>query len=331
LYTYHSLILAYVAIQLPLAVFIRHNLEQRPIILNLPRKFKISFSGCHKACARPWLNDLGFIAQDDGLFTVIGAGSLGFKPSLGIELYKDLPADDVLPVCIAAIEFFEQFGDRGNRRRARFRHIRERFGDRGFRKELDARFNRLRKEESWPDFLPARGNNKDLKLLYRLQLPNGNINPEEAIELADFAESKGIVMRINLEHGLEFYGTEIIQLPNSLVAFVNNPPIVACPGRLTCPRGLADCWATAEDIRRALTGWHLEGVRINISGCPNNCAHSVVADIGLVGLLRRENGRKKKCYRLFTGGGNGRNNKLAKQSCIVDARDVVNAIKNLLK
>lgn len=315
---------------LPLAQLVNQHLQQKPVIFNLPRKFKISFSGCVHGCAKPWLNDLGFIAKQNGLFTVIGAGSLGAKPALGIQLYKDLPAKDVLPLCVAALEFFEEHGDHKNRRRARFRHVREKLGDQPFQKELNMRFSRLKTKQSWPDISPARSE-KNVKLLCRLQLPNGNINPEDAIELADIAEHKGAILRINLEHGLELYGTEPVQLPDKFAALAANPIIIACPGSATCPGGLCDCWATADSIRQALANQNRQDVRINISGCPNNCAHSAVSDIGLVGLKRKQDGKQIECYRLFTGGGNGRNNKLAEQSEIIPAQSAPDTIKHLLK
>jgi len=56
---------------LPMARFVQSYLEQQPVIFNLGRKFKISFSGCEQACARPWVSDLGFIAKANGLFTVM--------------------------------------------------------------------------------------------------------------------------------------------------------------------------------------------------------------------------------------------------------------------
>lgn len=315
---------------IPLAQLVRQHLEQQPVIFNLPRKFKISFSGCQRACAKPWLNDLGFIAQRDGLFTVIGAGSLGPKPTLGIQLYEDLAAKDVLPLSVAAIEFFEQYGDRKNRRRARFRHVKEKLGNHAFQTELDGRFGRLKARQSWPEVLPASGN-KNIKLLYRLQLPNGNINPKEAIELANIAEPRGAVVRINLEHGLELYGTESIPLTENLAALATNPTIVACPGTSVCPKALVNCWSTADEIRQALANQHPPEVGINISGCPNNCAHSTVADIGLVGMQRKQKGKPTECYCLFTGGGNGQNDKSAEQSDIVCAKDVPATLKRLLK
>lgn len=315
---------------LPLAQLVWQHLKQQRIILNLPRKFKISFSGCRKACAKPWLSDLGFIAQRDGLLSVIGAGSLGPRPSPGIKLYDDLPAKHVLPLCVAALEFFEQHGDRKNRHRARFRHIREKFGDQSFKAELDARFDRLKVQKAWPDISPAPSRNRNMKLLSRLQLPNGNISPQTAIELADAAEPHGAILRINIEHGLELYSTEEIQLPGSLVGLVNNPIIIACPGSTTCPGGLVNCWATADKIRNTFTNGNTRQLRICISGCPNNCALSAVADIGLVGITRKENGKPSPNYRLFTGGGNGENEKLAVQSSIISVSEICDSIKSFI-
>ncbi len=299
-------------------------------ILNLPRKFKISFSDCSMACAKPWLNDLGFIAQRNGLFRVIGAGSLGPKPALGIELYKNLSAKDVAPLCVAAIELFEQYGDRENRRRARFRHVRERLGESAFRAELDKWFGNTKARRSWPD-ISTTATNKNIKLLWRLQLPKGNIKAEDAVLLADAAEPKGAELRINLEHGLELYGKKTIGLPKTLAAFENNPVVIACPGSTSCPRAVVNTKVTAESIRKALRDCYHPDVRVNISGCPNNCAQSSVSGIGLVGLLRKQNGKATQCYRLFTGGGNGKNDKLAEETGILNVQDVPIAVKELVK
>lgn len=315
---------------LPLARLVQAHLEQQPTIFNMGRKFKISFSGCEKACARPWVSDLGFVAQPDGLFTVIGAGSLGAKPALGIRFYEDLPAGDILPLCVAALEFFEQSGERKNRSRARFRHVRENFGDQAFLAELGNRFKEVKARQAWPDIVPAPADGRS-KLLHRLQLPNGNISPRQALDLADTAEPKRATLRINLEHGIELYGTEEVELPENLTHLANNPIIIACPGSTTCPRGLANCWATADRIRKKFTKRQIKQLQICISGCPNNCAQSAVADIGLVGIKRTENGKLSTHYRVFTGGGNGKNEKLAEPSSVISARDVCETIESLLK
>jgi sulfite reductase beta subunit-like hemoprotein len=313
-----------------LARFVDQHLSSMSNILDLPRKFKISFSCCSTACAKPWLNDLGFIAQRNGTFTVIGAGSLGAKPAPGIELYKDLAAKDVIPLCVAAIEFFEQYGDRENRRRARFRHVRERLGEPAFRAELDKWFRKVKARSSWPEVYTTY-TKKNIKLLWRLQLPNGDIKAEEAILLADAAEPKGAELRINLEHGLELYGKKTVELPKTLSAFENNPVVIACPGSRTCPRAVANTRPIADSIRKALEDLYHPDLRVNISGCPNNCAQSSVSGIGLVGVLRKQNGKPAQCYRLFTGGGNGRNDKLAGETGILNVQDIPSTIKELVK
>jgi len=250
----------------------------------------------------------------------------------GYMLTRDacgLTVGEALPLCVAAIEFFEERGERKNRRRARLRHIREKVGDESFRRELEVRFVRVKKRQNWPVVLPVRGDSKK-KLLCRLQLRNGNISPEEAIALAEAGEAQGAILRINLEHGLELYGTETIELGEDLSALCGNAIIIACPGSTTCPQALCDCWATADSIRGALEGMELGQLRINISGCPNNCAHSSMADIGLVGLMRKEKAESVACYRLFRDGGNGRSDKLAEQQGIMRAADAAETIKRLL-
>jgi sulfite reductase (ferredoxin) len=298
-------------------------------VFDLPRKFKISFSGCLSACAKPWVNDLGFVLQRDRHFTVIGAGSLGSKPVLGIELHRDLATRDVAPLCIAALEFFEQTGDRQNRHRARLRHVREKLGDERFKTELGAVFERVRTSQAWPDIALA-APNRNIRLLWRLQLPNGNITADEAVQLADAAESHGAELRINLEHGLELYGAQTFPLPDNLAALENLPVITACPGSSSCARAITDTWSVAKAIRERLAHIHRPDLRICISGCPNSCAHSAVADIGLIGLRRNRDGRSTECYRVFTRGHNGTDNRQAIADDVFFAEDVPAGIERLL-
>ena len=296
---------------------------------NLPRKFKISFSGCPLACAKPWLSDLGFVAQQNGKFTVIGAGSLGPKPALGISLYTDLDAKHILPLCIAALRFFEQSGDRENRRLARFRHVREKLGDDVFKAQLDEKFNQIRCAEDWPD-VPLIAPNRNAKPLWRLQLPNGNINPEEAIQLADAAEPQGAELRINLEHALELYGPQTFTLQDNLAALENLPIIIACPGLSSCARAITDTWGVADAIRQRIAHIKRPGRRICISGCPNSCAHSAAADIGLIGMRRSRDGQSAECFRILTGGHNAIDDRSATAGEIVFAEDIPATIERLL-
>lgn len=312
---------------LAVAEFLHKTLMSRTF--DLPRKFKISFSGCLSACAKPWVNDLGFVLQRDGFFTVICAGSLGPKPHLGIELRRDLAVRDVAPLCIAALEFFEQTGDRQNRLRARLRHVREKLGNEQFKAEFSAVFERVRISQTWPDIALATPN-RNIRLLWRLQLPNGNITPDEAIQLADAAEPQNAELRINLEHGLELYGPQTFPLPDNLAALESLPVIIACPGSSSCARAITNTWSVADAIRQRIAHIQQPNLRICISGCPNSCAHSAVADIGLIGLRRNRDGRSDECFRLLTGGHNGIDNHQAVADDVLFAEDVPAAIERVL-
>ena len=315
---------------LPMAMLVHQFIEQLPVIFRLPRKFKISFSGCLKACSKPWLNDLAFIAQPDGLFTVIGAGSLGPRPALGIELYRDVPADKILPLCIAAVEFFEQHADRLNRHRARWRHVRERIGDEAFKAELDRRWQQVKTTRSWSCISLTRGQG-DLKKQCRLQLPDGNITPEQVLSLTNAAEASGATARIDLEHRIILYGPKPVQIPNEMVPMTIAPTIIACPGNTTCTRGLVNCQATAAKLRDAFGDRDFSGIRINISGCSNNCAQSATAQIGLVGRIRMSRSKSVPHYQILYRGGNGRNDTLAESREVIPADEILCAIRGLLQ
>lgn len=296
---------------------------------DLPRKFKIGFSGCARACAKPWVSDLGFVAQPNGRFAALGAGSLGPRPGAGILLYEDLAPQDILPLCLAALEFFRDCGARENRSQARWRHLREKVGDEPFQAQLDARFTRLRGSGDWPE-VPQSSHQCDLTILWRLQLPNGNISLDDAATLGETAEAQGAQLRINLEHGLELFGTHPCALPDQLAALADLPILIACPGSSSCSQALVDTWAVADAIRQSLAGIPRPNLRICLSGCPNGCAHSAVADMGLIGMRRRHGGSSAECFRLLTGGHNATDDHQATGGEVLFAAEVPAAVERLL-
>ena len=313
-----------------LAELIGDFLQSQPVAGNLPRKFKVSLSCCKDSCAKPYISDIGFVAQDDGRLTVTVAGSLGARPGLAIEFLRDLDASDALPLCNAALDMFAEHGDRENRRKARFRHIRERFGDEKFVAELVERFELKKAERSWSDVV-LKKNTEGTPLIARIQLIGGDISADEAIALVDSAQPAGAILRIDLCHGLELYGDTEFDLPEGLDKLKNKPKVIACPGLRTCPNGLADCKSTAAAILDKLTDGLGKDVTINISGCPNNCVHSAIADIGLVGAVRTIGSERVACYQILTGGGNGTNNVLATKQKVVTAQEVPTVIEEMLK
>jgi sulfite reductase beta subunit-like hemoprotein len=100
---------------------------------NLPRKFKISFSGCASDCMAGGIHDLGFTARIvDGKrgFRVVAGGGLGPLPSEAQVLDEFLPVERLVNRCEAVIRVFGKYGNRKNKHKARLKFIiRERTWD----------------------------------------------------------------------------------------------------------------------------------------------------------------------------------------------------------
>ncbi len=102
-----------------------------PLSYQLPRKYKIAFSGCGKDCAAATVNDLGFISKiRDGVegFTVYVGGGMGANSRVGMLLEEFIPATQACRVAEAVKRVFDKNGNRKNRHRARIRFLLEEIG-----------------------------------------------------------------------------------------------------------------------------------------------------------------------------------------------------------
>lgn len=294
----------------PLAEEIGRRLEALPFIRSLPRKFKISLSGCPKSCAKPWINDVGFYADGEGRFRAVVAGSLGARPGTGLLLEPSFNPTEALALTLAAVKLFNEEGDRQNRTRARLRHVRERLGDEVFRGRL-LNLYRSELEDTALPRLSCRRVESHFRMQFNVPLPLGDIEPADLSALADGLESAGGLVRIGFEHNLLIWGDRPVELSTALHDAAGGPRIAACPGVTWCSRGIADTRAAAAALRAALPRG--DALTICLSGCPNNCAQSAVADIGLIGRQRTVGEVKVDCFRLLAGGGKGQGPALGRE------------------
>jgi len=115
----------------PHVVGLTEYLLPDPLSYQLPRKYKIAFSGCGADCAGATINDLGFIARErDGVrgFAVYVGGGMGAESRVGQLLEEFVPADHVPAVSQAVKQVFDKHGNRKNRHRARIRFLVEDLG-----------------------------------------------------------------------------------------------------------------------------------------------------------------------------------------------------------
>jgi sulfite reductase (NADPH) hemoprotein beta-component len=151
-----------------------------------------------------------------------------------------------------------------------------------------------------------------------LTFPNGDLTPGAADALAYLADLPGLSVRIGNDHRVFIVATRG-KTPDELLA--NNPSLwtmarpqpsaVACPGTRWCGRALADTNNVAGRIRAALADTDSGRLTIAVSGCPNGCAASAVADIGIIGGRSSTDGQAFEKYAIMIRGGRGSTDALA--------------------
>ena len=105
-------------------------LLRNPMNQNLPRKFKISFSGCSDHCGLPPIHDIGAVAVVRGEngtsrrgFRLYVGGGLGPSPQVAQLLEDFTPAEELLVSIAAIIRVFDRLGNRDNKNLARLKFV----------------------------------------------------------------------------------------------------------------------------------------------------------------------------------------------------------------
>jgi sulfite reductase beta subunit-like hemoprotein len=116
----------------PYALGVSRYLLRHPDFHDLPRKFKIAFSGCENDgdCAVAGIHDVGLIAQVRGEngaarrgFKVLVGGGLGSLPTEAAVLSEFLPEEELLPAIEAILRVFTDTGNRKNKFKARLKFV----------------------------------------------------------------------------------------------------------------------------------------------------------------------------------------------------------------
>jgi len=115
----------------PLAQGIARELSGNSDFYNLPRKFKITATGCRSWCSYPEINDVALTATErvrngrsEPGFSLRVGGGLSADPHLGIRLNVFVPLERAIDVVRGVAELFrEQSTLRESRERARLKHL----------------------------------------------------------------------------------------------------------------------------------------------------------------------------------------------------------------
>ncbi len=281
---------------------------------NLPRKYKIVFSGCATDCAFASVADLGFFAHNkDGTkgFAVYAAGGLGSNPGVAVKIEDFIETSEIFEVAEAIKRLFDKHGDRTNRHKARLRYVLSRVGAEEF-----IRLYKQQRKTLTAEGLPCEAPGiRDIAADYpapngsvtvRLWLKDGDIPADDLARVGRIAAKygQGLVRTTQLQDihitGIAAYDADRVndELKGlSIDVFGDGgPKIVACTGAATCKLGLCLSRGLSDAISSKLGGTEDADTVVRISGCPNSCANHYIADIGFQGRARRIGGRLMPFY-----------------------------------
>lgn len=330
--------------------FLRHPLTQ-----HLPRKFKISFSGCEQDCAMGLMHDVGVVAtrrdQQVG-FKILAGGGLGHKPREAVVVRDFVPESDLLPAIEAAIALHNRYSDRKRRAKARLKFLVDRFGRDGFVARYDEEYARTKvayadrpsPRAPWQQPLSSQpvsagaprqtlGQKQPGLFIVPIALPRGDITVDQLNGLAALLERHpNIGIRSTVDQNLILTHVSEAQRQDTereLAALGLRQPVagddvVTCPGTTTCRLGITASKLVAEKLH----GGPLD-LRIRVSGCHNSCGQHHVADIGIHGEGKRIHGKLIPCYVLHLGGDGKAGGTIARKGPVVPAMRIVPAIERL--
>ena len=337
-------------------------LNASPEFYNLPRKYKVSISGCRAWCTYPEINDLGLTAVRDGESGRVGyavrvGGGLSTRPHLGLRLDAFVQPDQVLAVVKGVSEIFRDSDVlRQSRERARlkFLFLDHAWTPQRFLGELEARLG-FRLAPAVPEALPDEAYRDhvgihpqwEAELVYAgLPILRGRLTAEEMRSLAGLAERFGtgelrtttmqnlVIVNVPRAHAGEL-GRAVELAGFRLDASPFRRGTVACTGSEFCKLALTETKGFArwlvEEMEAKLPGFQ-EDVRINVTGCPNSCGQHWIADIGIEGKKIKIDGRLEDAYYFCVGGAVGKHQAVARPvGYRVSAREVPEAMERLLR
>jgi ferredoxin-nitrite reductase len=275
---------------------------------NLPRKFKISVTGCLEDCAQAEINDIGLLPArlEDGTlgFNLRVGGGLSDGPRMASDIDVFVKPEEAVEVTRGIAQVFGELGNRENRWIARMRYLVQEIGPEAFREELQKRASVFLTPAGEDLTRRYRGDHvgvhpqKEIGLSYvGLNVPVGRMGGEQFEEAGRVAEDYGTEVRLATDQNLVITGVPEDRLDDLLAepllkSYSPNPGafergVVACTGSEFCRFGIVETkvraleWAREMDRRVGNVGQ--EALRMHFSGCSASCAQPQIGDIGFRG------------------------------------------------
>ena len=317
----------------PIATEIAHLLTANPDFYNLPRKFKISATGCPSWCTYPEINDIGFTPVKRGKevgYSLRVGGGLSNEPHLAVRLDAFVRPDQAVAAARVVAEIFrDQQGLRESRERARLKYLfmREGWTGESFLDELNRRLG-YKLDPAVPEEVPddiLRDHvgihpQRQADLCYvGASVLRGRLTGEQLEAAAELAERFGSgSLRATVSQNLVFVDVpkakvhelarELGQIGLHVEGSMFWRGAVACTGTEFCKLAISETkgftrWLVDElEVRLPQFDQQL---KLHVTGCPNSCGQHWIADIGLEGKKIKHEGKLMDAFYFCLGGAVG--------------------------
>ena len=310
---------------------IRRRALGNPAYSNLPRKFKTALTGHPSHDVAPEVNDVAFVGTvhpelGPGFDLWVGGG-LSTNPMLAQKLGVWIPLEEVADAWEGVAGIFRDYGYRRLRSKARLKFLVADWGVAQFRQILENEYLGRRLVDCPSPVSPAvQGDHigiheqHDGRFYLGAAPVAGRVDGQTLLALADLVERYGARgVRLTAYQKLVVLGvdatdTEALAADLERIGLSVRPSTwrrstMACTGIELCKLAIVE---TKERARRLVD--ELERrfpdldtpITVNVNGCPNACARTQVADIGLKGqLVLDEQGNQVEGFQVHLGGGLG--------------------------
>jgi sulfite reductase (ferredoxin) len=348
----------------PLAVEVARLLTANPEFYNLPRKFKISVTGCPIWCSYPEINDVGLTGLKrvkDGRgevgYSLRVGGGLSAEPHLAVRLNVFIPQDKALDVVKTVCEIFrEQDALRESRTHARMKYLFMRHGWTAesmlaaIEEKLGYRFDPAEEgpvaDDVYRDHVGVHRQRQEGQSYVGVTVLNGRLNPEQLHALAALSETYGDghlratigqnIVLVNIPNAkTQELVEKIVALGLQVEPSVFYRGAVACTGTEFCKLAIAETkgfakWLVGE-MEERLPEFDQQ-LRLHVTGCTNSCGQSWIADLGLEGKKLKKDGKMVDAFYFCVGGAVGEYAGIARQiGYRAAAEDCPEAIERLLR
>ncbi|MEZ2346338.1 nitrite/sulfite reductase [Terriglobus sp. RCC_193] len=349
----------------PLAKKVAAFLTGHPDFVNLPRKFKITVTGCPEWCSYPEINDIGLTGVERTIngvrevgYAVRVGGGLSKEPHLALRLNAFVKPDQAEDVCYKIAEIYrDQQGTlRENRMTARLKYMfmKDGWTAETFLAELERKLG-YKLDPAPAEVVPSDIYRDHTGVIPQQQpglssvgitVLRGRMDAAQLHALADLADAYGdgkLSLTIQQNAIITSVSNEKIQ---ALVEKINALGLhveatnfwrgtVACTGTEFCKLAIAETksfsrWLVDEMEERVPN--FDQQLRINVTGCPNNCGQAWIADIGLEGKKVKHEGQMVDAFYFCLGGALGEHAGFARAiGYRAPATEVPVAMERLLK